>query len=79
MTTTPTAQAAGATAAEPRLYRIPDAMRLLALSRSAIYAQLRDGRLRSVHQGRARLIPSTAIADYIALLEREEAEGGRAA
>ena len=64
---------------EPRLYRIPDAMRLLALSRSEIYVQLRDGRLRSVHQGRARLIPAAAIADYIALLEREEAEAGEAA
>jgi excisionase family DNA binding protein len=64
---------------EPRLYRIPDAMRLLALSRSAIYTQLRERRLRSVHQGRARLIPSTAIAEYIALLEREAAEGSEAA
>ena len=58
----------------PRLYRIPDAMRLLGMGRSTIYEQLRVGRLRSVHQGRACLIPSTAIADYIALLEREEAE-----
>jgi excisionase family DNA binding protein len=74
-----TAATTPAPAAEPRLYRIPDAMRLLGMSRSTIYAQLRDGRLRSVHQGRARLIPSTAIAEYIALLEREEAEGSAAA
>jgi len=76
--TTPAEQTAG-TATEPRLYRIPDAMRLLALSRSAIYTQLRERRLRSVHQGRARLIPAAAIAEYIALLEREEAEGSEAA
>jgi excisionase family DNA binding protein len=55
----------------PRLYRIPDAMRLLSMSRSVIYEQFRSGRLRSVHQGRTRLIPDTAIRDYIALLETE--------
>jgi hypothetical protein len=27
--------------------------------------------LRSVHRGRTRLIPATAIAEYVALLERE--------
>jgi excisionase family DNA binding protein len=55
----------------PQLYRIPDAMRLLSLSRSVIYEQIRAGRLRTVHQGRARLIPDAAIRDYIALLESE--------
>ena len=55
----------------PRLYRIPDAMQLLSMSRSVIYEQLRAGRLRSVHQGRTRLIPDTAIRDYIALLVTE--------
>lgn len=62
--------------ADPALYRIPDAMRLLSLSRSVIYEQIRAGRLRTVHQGRACLIPARAIADYIALLESEaQAEG----
>ena len=54
-----------------RLYRVKDAMQMLNLSRTVIYEQLRTGRLRSVQQGRARLIPATAIADYIALLEAE--------
>jgi excisionase family DNA binding protein len=63
-------------ATELALYRIPDAMRLLSMSRTVIYEQLRSGRLRSVHQGRARLIPASAIRDYIALLETEaEMEG----
>lgn len=53
------------------LYRIPEAMRLLSLSRSFIYQQIRSGRLRSVKEGTARLIPADAIADYIALLETE--------
>jgi excisionase family DNA binding protein len=54
-----------------RLYRVTVAMRLLSLSRSVIYEQIRSGRLRSVTQGRTRLIPATAIAEYIALLEKE--------
>ena len=58
------------------LYRIPEAMRLLSLSRSVIYNQIRAGRLRSVKEGTARLIPADAIADYVALLEAE-AEAGR--
>ena len=58
------------------LYRIPEAMRLLSLSRSVIYKQIRSGRLRSVKEGTTRLIPADAIAEYIALLE-EEAEASR--
>jgi excisionase family DNA binding protein len=59
------------TAPEWRLYRVPEAMQLLSLSRTVIYEQIRAGRLRSVRQGRARLIPADAIADYIALLITE--------
>ena len=59
--------------AEPaqQLYRVPDVMRLLSLSRSVIYEQIRVGRLKSVTQGRTRLIPAVAIDDYIVLLQRE--------
>ncbi|WP_125911280.1 MULTISPECIES: excisionase family DNA-binding protein [Pseudonocardia] len=39
-----------------------------------IYEQLRSGRLRSVRVGRTRLIPRSAIAEYVALLEREAAD-----
>lgn len=56
---------------EKALYRIPEAMRLLSLSRSVIYNQIRTGRLRSVKEGSARLIPAEAIAEYVALLEAE--------
>ena len=58
-------------ATTPQLYRVPEAMRLLSLSRSVIYEQIRVGRLKSVTQGRTRLIPASAITDYITLLERE--------
>jgi excisionase family DNA binding protein len=53
------------------LYRVGEAMALLSLSRSVLYEELRCGRLRSVHVGRTRLIPAAAIAEYVALLERE--------
>ena len=54
-----------------QLYRVRDAMTALSLSRSVIYEQIRSGRLRSVTQGRSRLIPASAIAEYVALLESE--------
>jgi excisionase family DNA binding protein len=53
------------------LYRVVEVMALLSLSRSVLYEELRSGRLRSVHVGRTRLIPATAITEYVALLERE--------
>lgn len=56
---------------ERYLYRIPDAMRLLSMSRSVIYEQIRAGRLRTVCQGRSRLVPAVAINEYIQLLIRE--------
>ena len=63
------------TAPTQQLYRVPDVMRLLSLSRSVIYEQIRVGRLKSVSQGRTRLISAAAIADYIALLQREADDG----
>ncbi|MEV4080654.1 helix-turn-helix domain-containing protein [Nonomuraea fuscirosea] len=68
---TTTTQALAPAANDLELFRIPQAMRLLKLSRTIIYEQLRAGRLRSIRQGRARLITAAAIRDYIALLERE--------
>jgi excisionase family DNA binding protein len=57
------------------LYRIPEAMRLLSLSRSVIYELIRSGRLRAVKEGRTRLIPQSAIIEYVALLEAENQKG----
>jgi excisionase family DNA binding protein len=57
------------------LYRIPEAMRLLSLSRSVIYELIRSGRLRTVKEGRTRLVPAKAITAYIELLERESEKG----
>lgn len=76
MTTAPTPirPGKGRTTEEDRrkaLYRIPEAMTLLSLSRTVIYELIRSGRLRTVKEGRSRRVPATAIADYVALLERE--------
>lgn len=60
-----------------QLYKVPETAQILGLSRSVIYEQMRtlrpDGRprLRSVKQGRTRLIPASAIHEYVALLEHE--------
>ncbi len=53
------------------LYRIPEAMELLSMSRTVIYEQMRAGRLRYVAQGSDRRITASAIADYVALLVQE--------
>jgi excisionase family DNA binding protein len=53
------------------LYRVPEAMALLSMSRSVLYEQIRAGRLRTVSQGRTRLIPASAINEYVALLISE--------
>ncbi|MEU3222544.1 helix-turn-helix domain-containing protein [Streptomyces sp. NPDC006976] len=55
----------------PALYRVSDAVKALGLSRSVVYDLIRVGRLRTVKEGRTRLVPASAITDYVALLERE--------
>ena len=68
------ADATGPQVAELQLYTIEEAMTMLRMGRTTIFDLLRNGRLSSVREGRARRIPPRAIAEYIALLEREEAE-----
>jgi len=71
MTATVTVAHPSAPASGPLLYKVADAMRVLRMSRSIIYEQIRAGRIRTVKQGRATFITATALADYIALLETE--------
>ena len=56
---------------EQLLYRVCQAGEVLSLSRSVVFDLMRMGRLRSVKEGRTRLIPLSALRDYVALLERE--------
>lgn len=53
------------------LYKVSEATILLSMGRDAIYEQIKAGRLRSVRQGTARLIPAVAIREYVDLLLRE--------
>jgi excisionase family DNA binding protein len=55
------------------LYRVSDVTRMLSLSRTVVFDLIRTGRLRSVKEGRTRLIPASAVRDYLALLHREVA------
>ena len=58
---------------ERLLYRVEEACELLSLSRSRIFELLRSGQLRSVKEGRTRLISRAALVDFVAALEREAA------
>ncbi|MFJ5922451.1 helix-turn-helix domain-containing protein [Kitasatospora sp. NPDC092948] len=55
----------------PVLYRVEDVVEALSLSRTVIYDLIRVGRLRTVKEGRSRLVPASAINEYVALLENE--------
>ncbi|WP_459644601.1 excisionase family DNA-binding protein [Kineococcus sp. NUM-3379] len=55
------------------LYRPEEAAVLLSVSRSIVFELLRSGRLRSVKEGRTRLVPARALHEYVVLLEQEAA------
>jgi Helix-turn-helix domain len=61
----------------PVMYKIPEVMAMLRMSRHAVYAQIRRGRLRIVKEGRATFVTPAAITAYVELLEREAETGGR--
>jgi excisionase family DNA binding protein len=54
-----------ATPVAPRLLSVADAAAALGLSRASLYKELSAGRLRSVHISRRRLVPESALAEYI--------------
>ena len=51
------------------LFPIPAAATWLGVGRSTVYKLLNEGRLRSVRVGGRRLIPSSALADFVEDLE----------
>ena len=55
------------------LFRPCEAAAVLSLSRSVVFDLIRSGRLRSVKEGRTRLIPRSALQEYVELLEQEAA------
>ena len=50
---------------DEELLTVPDVMARLKLGRSTVYDLIRSRRLPSITIGRARRIPSIALADYI--------------
>jgi excisionase family DNA binding protein len=48
-----------------RLINIKEVVAVTNLSRSTVYGEMDSGRLRSVKVGRRRLIPESALIDYI--------------
>ena len=56
---------------DQQLYRVTEAMAILAMSRSVIYEEMRSGRLGWVKRGRSRRISAADISDYLALLKAE--------
>ncbi len=54
-----------APAAPERLLSVDEAAATLGLGRSLLYAEIGAGRVRSVKAGRRRLVPASAVADYI--------------
>jgi excisionase family DNA binding protein len=47
------------------LLRPEDAAEVMSLSRSAVYKLIREGRLRSIKEGKRRIIPAEAIREFI--------------
>lgn len=58
--------AASVTAGPDRLLDVSAAAAELGIGRTAAYAEIAAGRLRSLRIGRRRLVPQSAIGDYIA-------------
>jgi excisionase family DNA binding protein len=56
---------------EPVFLRVPEAMKVLSLSRTTIYELIRSKRLDSCTEGATRLIPVEAITAYKTLLMKE--------
>ena len=59
------------------LYKIPEVMRMLRMSRGALYQEMSAGRLRKVKRGRSVFVTAAAIAEYVSLLERETEAAAR--
>jgi excisionase family DNA binding protein len=60
----------------PLLYKVPEVLEMLRMSRTQFYAQVNAGRLRIVKQGGSTRITADDLAAYVRLLQ-DEAEANR--
>jgi excisionase family DNA binding protein len=63
----------------PIAYAIDDLPQLLGLSRSKLYEEVRDGRLRAVKAGARTLVTRAAVDEFLAQLPRLEPRAAIAA
>lgn len=56
---------------ERRLYRADDLTEVLGLGLTTVKELIRSGRIKSVREGRARLVPAESIDDYVNQLKQE--------
>jgi excisionase family DNA binding protein len=59
-------------ASEPLAYRVPEALKMLSISRTLFYREVSEGRIRVVHVGRRVLVRREELKRY--LLEAEQAQ-----
>jgi excisionase family DNA binding protein len=55
------------------LYSAPEAARSLGIGRTTLAQEIASGRLHSVKVGRRRLVPASALDEYVARLSLEAA------
>lgn len=60
-------------AVSPLVYDVEEAAEALRLSRSQIYELIRSGRLRTLKEGRRRLVPVSALMAYLEARLEEDA------
>lgn len=60
----------------PLLYKVPEVLTMLRMSRTQFYAQVNAGRLRIVKQGGSTRVTADDLAAYVRLLQ-DEAEADR--
>lgn len=49
----------------PVLYTVDEAAEALRMSRGLVYELIRSGQLRTLKQGRRRLVPVVALSEYV--------------
>ena len=62
-------------AADPLLYSVEEAARLLGLGRTSTFHLVTRGEIGSVKIGRCRKIPHDALTEYVKRLQTEQASG----